>query len=130
MGDRDAAKVYILEVAKRIFDTEGCKGDYRKQWEKVTLYRPRFLSESDFSGRSVQRSEIFTTNDDNKAILKILKLVYSLLQTSSYTTLTIEQDCIKIGASQAGRGDFSVIVRLIDYQNNLQIRVNTISSRP
>ncbi len=130
MSDREQAKVYIIEVAKRLYDTESnIKKDFKQYFLKTTVYNPRFLSDGEYNGTSVKRSELFQTNDDNKYIIKILKLAYSMVQSHSYDSLILEKDCIKLSAIQVGKGEFSISIRLIDLGKNLQIIVNTVSNR-
>lgn len=130
MSDREQAKMFILEVARRLFDTDNSvKKDFEQTFSKVTAYRPRFLNDNEFNGTSVKRSELFETNNDNKIILKILKLAHSLLQSYSYNNLVVEKDCVKMTATQVGRGEFSIIIRLIDFRENLQVIVHTVSNK-
>jgi len=130
MTDKEQAKVFIIEVAKRLYDTEkSVKKDFKEYFLKTTVYNPRFLSDGEYNGRSVKRSELFETNQDNKYIIKILKLAYTIVQSYSYDNLILEKDCIKLVATQIGKGEFSIIIRLIDSQKNLQVIINTVSNK-
>lgn len=130
MSEREQARVFIIEVAKRLFETENSvKKDFNQVFSKVTAYRPRFLGDGEFNGTSVKRSELFETNNDNKIILKVLKLAHSLIQSYSYNNLIVEKDSVKLVATLVGKGEFSIVIRLIDYKNNLQVIVSTVSNK-
>ncbi len=130
MSDKEQAKVFIIEVAKRLYDTENnIKKDFKQYFLKTTVYNPRFLSDNEYNGSSIKRSELFQTNNDNKYIIKILRLAYTIVQSYSYDNLIIEKDCIKLVATQIGKGEFSIIIRLIDSQKNLQVIINTVSNK-
>ena len=129
MNGRDSAMAFILELSKRVMDTMVYNGEQHPNWEKVQIYRPKFISRNEFNGSGVKRTELFMTNADNKNILKILKLAYTLLQTISYENLMMDYDALKMSVKFAGKGECVIAIRLIDYNNNLQVHVTTITNR-
>lgn len=129
MNGREYAIAFVLELAKRVMDTMAYQGEQHQEWEKVPMYRPKFIPKGEFSGCGIKRTELFMTNDDNKNILRILKLVYSLLQTISYENLEMDHEALRIAAAFKEKGEMVITLRLIDYRNNLQVHVTTITNK-
>lgn len=129
MVDLGQAKQFLEMVTYRLFVTSNDTTNFKEYWSRARQYRLKFISTSDYVGSSIQRKECFVTNNDNTNMIKILKLVYNLLQTNSFNDVSLNNCVMKITGTQAGQGDFCIIVGLIENNEHLKIVVETISSR-
>lgn len=123
------AKQFLKIVTYRLFVTSNDTTNFKEYWSKARKYRLKFITTSDFTGSSVLRKEYFVTNNDNTNMIKILKLVDSLIQTNSYDDLILKNNCLRILGVQAGQGNFCITVKLIENNEHLQIIVETQSNR-
>lgn len=129
MVNMEQAKQFLKVVTYRLFVTSNDTTNFNEYWKKARQYRLKFISTADYVGSSVLRKEYFVTNNDNTNMIKILKLVYNLLETNSFNDLALENGGLKIVGTQAGQGDFCITVKLIENNEHLQIVIETLSSR-
>lgn len=132
MDERKQAMDYIKQGAIRMLyiKNKGINAEkYGALWKTVKKYRPKFLSISELAGASLQRTELFVTDEDLDTILSILKLVYGLLETASYMQLAVTRTGLKISAMQTGKGMFYITIKSIDFNRNVEIWVETITKR-
>lgn len=129
MVNMEQVKQFLNLVTYRLFVTSGDTTNFKEYLKKARQYRLKFISTADFTGSSILRKENFVTNNDNTNMVKILKLVYNLLQTNSFNDVSLNNGILKIAGTQAGQGDFCITVKLIENQEHLQIVVETLSSR-
>lgn len=125
MSGRESAIAVILELAKKVANTIYSMEGFYPDWQKESIYRLKFVAKNEVAGSGVKRTEYFFTNDDNRNIFKILKLADTLLQTVSYENLEMDYESLKLSANFAGKGSFSITIRLLNGGNNLQVSVTT-----
>lgn len=129
MVSLEQAQQFLQMVTYRLFVTSGDTTNFQEYWSRARQYRLKFISMADFTGSSILRKELFVTNNDNTNMIKILKLIYNLLQSNSFTDVALNNGSLGIQGIQAGQGSFCITVKLIEGNEHLQITVETLSSR-
>lgn len=128
MNEIEQAKQFIKLVTQRLYLSEAKEIGFESYWSKAQQFRLKYISSSDFNGTIIKRSETFVTNRDNTIMLKILKLSYNLLQTNSCTEFRLNNSCLLLSGTQAGKGNFCIKIRLVEEYRHLQIKVETITN--
>lgn len=127
MVNIEQVRQFLKVVTYRLFVTSGGSTNFDGYWSKARIFKLKFISNTEFTGSSIRRKEYFVTNSDNTIMLKILKLVYNLVETNSFTDILLKDNALKIIGTEAGKGNFSIVIGLIENNEHLQIVVETIS---
>lgn len=118
------ARDYITYLAKILYASQN--RTFEEGWGKEKKYSFRFVSTDGLTGSWVRRIECFKSPEDIETQLRILKSVWALLHTTSYTQFKAEPKHLLIEGVQSGKGVFWVDIK---EDRRLKITVMTITAR-